>query len=96
VVPAPDDDEMAFGDTSVDVAWYEDRVKVTFKKANPAAITQAYLSGAGRDATIESRQLVDADEYGDGLPSIDEIDLLTLDEIDLHEIEEEFKELDAD
>ncbi len=35
------------------VGWYDDRVKVTFRGAGPAHISQAYLSGDGRDVIIE-------------------------------------------
>jgi hypothetical protein len=39
----------------VEVAWYRDRVKVTFRGASPACLTQTYLTGPPlkRDVIVE-------------------------------------------
>ena len=37
----------------VEIAWYDDAVKITFKGAGPAHISQSYLPGEGRDVIIE-------------------------------------------
>jgi hypothetical protein len=52
VAPAEGSTDHEFRD--VNVAWYGDgRIKVTIKGAGPAAIRQAYLSGAGQDVILD-------------------------------------------
>lgn len=53
VTPDPDYGSFPHGLDSVVIGWYDDRVKVTFRGAGPAHITQAYLPGDGRDVIIE-------------------------------------------
>ena len=55
VVPDPDYGEFPHKLDAVEVAWYENAVKVTFKKAGPACITQSYLSGYDENVIIELR-----------------------------------------
>lgn len=38
---------------TVKIAWYEDRVKITLPGAAPSAITQAYMTGHGKDVILE-------------------------------------------
>jgi hypothetical protein len=51
VAPAAATDESAFGEVSI--AWYSDCIKVTLPAAAPAVVSQAYLTGTGRDVIIE-------------------------------------------
>ncbi len=55
VVLHSDPPNGAFPDvTAAEVAWYEGgRIKLTLDGAAPAVITQAYLTGSGRDVIIE-------------------------------------------
>jgi hypothetical protein len=47
---APYDHQFA----EVDIAWYgNDKVKITFRGAGPAALRQAYLAGAGKDVELD-------------------------------------------
>ena len=55
VVPDPEYSDFPHKLDAVEIAWYEKAVKVTFKKAGPAAITQSYLSGYDDDVIIELR-----------------------------------------
>jgi hypothetical protein len=43
--------DTAFGE--IEVAWYSDGLKLTIPGGAPAAITQAYLTGSGRDVIVE-------------------------------------------
>jgi hypothetical protein len=54
----------------VEVAWYADGLKLTIPGAAPAAITQAYLTGRGRDVIIEIKPVPNEDE---ALPSEDDL-----------------------
>lgn len=44
---------------NVEVAWYDNRIKVTIKAGTPAAITQAYLTGNAQDVIIEVAKRTD-------------------------------------
>lgn len=41
----------------VEVAWYPDGLKLTIPHMAPACITQAYLSGSGRDIIVEIKPM---------------------------------------
>jgi hypothetical protein len=51
----PDQDYASFPHEidQAEIAWYDDRVKITFKGGAPAVITQAYLTGKGNDLIVE-------------------------------------------
>jgi len=53
VVPDPDYDNFPHALDQVQIAWYDDAVKITFKDGGPAHISQAYLPGEGRSVIIE-------------------------------------------
>jgi hypothetical protein len=53
VTPDPNYGSFPHDLDHVVIGWYDDRVKVTFKGAGPAHISQAYLPGDGRDVIIE-------------------------------------------
>lgn len=53
VVPDPNADDFPHQLEVVEVAWYEDRIKVTVKKGGPAYQSQVYLPGKGDDVIIE-------------------------------------------
>jgi hypothetical protein len=53
IVPDPNFDTMEHGLETVQINWYEDRVKVKFLLGGPAAITQAYMTGDGKDVILE-------------------------------------------
>jgi hypothetical protein len=57
VVPDPHYSSFPHPLDVVEVAWYDDRVKVTFKKAGPACITQAFMTGNAEPVIIELRPL---------------------------------------
>jgi hypothetical protein len=38
---------------AVEVAWYDDRVKITFPGAGPAYLSQVWITGAGRHVIVE-------------------------------------------
>ena len=53
VVPDPGYDNFPHDLDQVEVAWYDDRVKVTFKSGGPAHLSQVYLSGQGKSVILE-------------------------------------------
>jgi len=53
VVPDPDYANFPHELDQVEIAWYDDRVKVTFKGGGPALVSQMYLSGKGKSVIIE-------------------------------------------
>jgi hypothetical protein len=56
VWPDPDyDAEMTHDLDHVVIGWYKDRVKITFKGGAPAVISQAFVTGEGRDVILEIR-----------------------------------------
>lgn len=53
VTPDPRAGEPPHVFDRVQIAWYDDAIKVTVRKAGPAQITQAYLPGQGQDVILE-------------------------------------------
>jgi hypothetical protein len=53
VVPDPDYANFPHELDQVEIAWYNDRVKVSFKAGGPALVSQMYLSGKGKSVIIE-------------------------------------------
>lgn len=53
VTPDPNFGSFPHALDHVVIGWYDDCVKVTFRGAGPAHISQAYLPGNGRDVIIE-------------------------------------------
>jgi hypothetical protein len=49
--PIPAGEEHDFG--PVELAWYDNTIKLTLLGAGPAKIVQSYLKGDGRDVIIE-------------------------------------------
>jgi len=53
VVPDPNFDTMEHSLETVQINWYDDKVRIKFLIGGPAAISQAYLTGDGKDVILE-------------------------------------------
>ncbi len=53
VVPDPTFNQMNHDLEMVQINWYDDKVRIKFLGGAPALISQAYLTGKGKDVILE-------------------------------------------